>query len=94
MVSDALGSGPRRWGEWALGHWKAIDPVGNPGWGTTGWNFHQVAHYSNVYDACLRLDQSAPRIPRNEAINGTYKSDLYDSGVWTPGAPFSYITVD
>jgi len=72
---------------------KAIDPVGTPGWGTTGWNFHQVAHYSNVYDACLRLDQSDPRIPCNEAINGAYKSDLYDSGTWTPGAPFSYTTV-
>ena len=73
---------------------ETIDPVGSPGWQTTSWNFHQIANYSNVFDACLRLDQADPRIPRDEDINGTYKTDLYDSGTWSPQAPFSYTTVE
>jgi hypothetical protein len=72
---------------------KPIDPVGSPGWDAAAWNFHQVTHYGNVYDACLRLDQSEPRIPRNEPIDTTYRSDLYDTGGWTPGTPFAYTVV-
>jgi len=73
---------------------QSIDPVGSPGWGATSWNFHQVGNYSNVYDACLRFDPSDPRIPRNEDVDGTYKDDLYDSGTWSPQAPFDYTTVE
>jgi len=64
--------------------YQSIDPIGAPGWTTPGpnewWNFHQVGHYSNVYDACIRLDPSTPRIPCNEAIDGTYYDDrVYNS---------------
>jgi len=74
--------------------YKSIDPVGLPGWDTGAWNFHQVGNYSGVYDACLRLKQSNPRIPTGEDINGSYKTDLYDSGTWDPKAPFNYTTVN
>jgi hypothetical protein len=77
--------------------YKSIDPVGNPSWQTRWWNFHQVANYSGVYDACLRLNQSNPRIPTGEDINGGYKTDLFDpvsGSVWVPKTPFIYITVD
>jgi len=53
-----------------------------------------VRHYSNVFDACLRLDESNPRIPCDEEVNGSYKSDLHDSGDWSPETPFSYTSVD
>lgn len=75
-------------------NYKSIDPVGSPGWDTDAWNFHQVGNYSGVYDACLRLNQSNPRIPTGENVNGSYKTDLYDSGTWDPKAPFSYTTVN
>ena len=75
-------------------YYKAIDPVGNPSWSTGWWNFHQVACFGGgVYDACLRLKQSDPRIPCGEDVDGSYKTDLYDPsppGEWTPMSPFSY----
>ena len=77
----------RIWGRFTT---KSIDPVGSPGWDVHEWNFHQVTHYSNVYDSCLRLDPASPRIPRNEDVNGAYRDDLYDSGTWEPGTPFEY----
>ena len=73
---------------------QLIDPIGSPGWGTTLWNFHQVAWKSDVWDACLRLDYSNPRIPVNEDINGEYKDDLFDTGYWTPQTPSSYTAVE
>ena len=75
-------------------YYKSIDPVGSPGWGTGQWTFHQVTHYSNVYDSCLRLDQANPRIPRGEDVDGTYKADLFDSGTWDPWTPFDYTGLD
>jgi len=57
------------------------------------WDFHQVAHYSNVYDACIQLDPGDPRIPCNEAVDGTYYDDLYLSGTWSPESPFEYTTL-
>ena len=80
---------------------KAIDPIGTPipypgeppwpenGWGTTSWNFHQVGNYTNVFDPCLQLNQSAPRVAQYENIDSPYKTDLYDSGTWLPQTPFS-----
>lgn len=77
--------------------YKSIDPVGSPSWTTGWWNFHQVANLSAVYDACLRLNQSSPRIPVGEDINGSYKNDLFDpvpGSVWAPKDSLSYQTVD
>jgi hypothetical protein len=74
-------------------YYKPIDPIGSPGWAAGAWNFHQVLHYGNVYDACLRLKQSDPRIPRNEDVNGVYRTDLFDTGSWSPDTPFAYSTV-
>ncbi len=76
---------------------KSIDPVGSPTWQTGSWNFHQVAYYSAVYDACLRLENPV-RIPKSENINGNYKDDIFDPtpswSVWVPKPSFSYTTVD
>jgi len=74
-------------------YYKAILPIGYGQWGTGYWNFHQVGWKSNIYDACLKLNQSNPRIPVNENIDGSYKSDLFNSGYWTPQSPTSYTTV-
>lgn len=63
------------------GFWtKPISPVGSFGstWNAVGWNFHQVGYSGNVFDACLMLKQSSPRVPQDESINGSYKTDLYD----------------
>jgi len=48
------------------------------------WNFHQFGYLNNVFDACLKLKQSAPRIPLNEPIQigGSYETDLRQSGSW------------
>jgi len=73
--------------------YKPIKPIGMILWQVDTWNFHQVANYSGIYDACLQLDPSNPRISLGEDINGTYKNDLFDSGVWLPGIPFSYTEV-
>jgi len=72
---------------------RIIDPIGAPGWIATSWLYHQVAWKSNVWDACLRLDSSGPRIPVNESIDGTYKRNLYFSGDWDPASPTSFTTI-
>ena len=70
-------------------YYKSLDPIGTPSWvgGTSSswWNFHQVGYYNNsdVYDATTRLNQSTPRIPLGESINGNYKTDLYNNNVGT-----------
>lgn len=51
--------------------YNPILPIGHSTWVTGAWNFHQVGYLSNVYDACLKLNQSDPRIPINESINGS-----------------------
>lgn len=74
--------------------YKAIDPFGSvQSWHTGTWNFHQIGWYNNVYDACMRIKQSDPRIAVNEDVNGTYKTDLFSSGSWEPKTPFYYTTV-
>lgn len=74
--------------------YNAIDPFGdNQGWHTGNWNFHQVGWYNNVYDACMRIKQSDPRVAVNENVYGSYKTDLRDSGAWSPKTPFYYTTV-
>jgi len=70
------------------------DPPGYPCWRTGEWNFHQVADYSGVYDASLRLKPDNPRVPCGEDINGSYKDDLFDSGQWVPKTPFEYTAVE
>lgn len=68
---------------------KSIDPIGNPGWPIINWDCHQVAWYGSLaYDACIKLNESTPRIPCGESIDGSYKADLYDSGNWSLGEPF------
>lgn len=64
-------------------NYKIIKPIGLP-WTTTikFWNFHQFAYMGNVFDACLQLVESNPRIPINEDVNGSYKNDLFHSGDW------------
>ncbi len=74
-------------------NYKPILPIGKSSWNAGIWNFHQVGYFNNVYDACLKLDQSSPRIPVNEAINGGYKDDLYSSGYWSPQSPTAYTNV-
>ncbi len=73
---------------------KPILPIGNTSWGSTSWNFHRVGYYLNkVYDACLKLNQSSPVIPKSMNVNGNYKSGLYDSGTWNPLTPFDITTI-
>jgi len=50
---------------------KKIDPIGNPTeatWRVQSWNFHQVGWEGNVWDACLRLKESDPRIAQQMNI--------------------------
>jgi len=65
---------------------QAIDPIGTEeGWVYKSWSFHQFAWYnSKIYDSCIRLNESDPRIPVNEVLDayGSYYSDLYYSGTW------------
>jgi hypothetical protein len=79
---------------WGPFWYKPILPIGYSQWGTGGWNFHQFGWYGNVYDACVMLNQTAPYIPTNANLNGTYKTDLFNSGYWTPGTPFSITSLD
>lgn len=73
--------------------YKPILPVGKSSWVSGTWNFHQVGYYCNVFDACLKLNQTSPRIPINEPINGSYKNDLFSSGYWSPidAATYTYV---
>ena len=73
--------------------YKPIIPIGKSYWEEGTWNFHQVGYFSNVFDACLKFDQSSPRIPVNEAINSVYRYDLYSSGDWYPQTPTTYSNV-
>jgi hypothetical protein len=76
---------------------KWINPIGDtPASGPTSWNFHQVGWSSNVFDPCIKLNESTPRVPQDENINNPYKTDLYqpDSGSWSPQSPFSLSEVN
>jgi hypothetical protein len=53
-------------------------------WTTEYWYLHQFGWKGNVYDACLKLKQTDPRVPVNEDLDTTYKNDLFDSGTWSP----------
>ena len=84
---------------WGPFDYKPILPIGWTYWTdedtlSDTWSFHQVTWKSNVYDACLKLKKSNPRIPINENITNPYKTDLYDSGTWDTSSPaFDYQTV-
>jgi hypothetical protein len=73
-------------------YYKYILPIGTTVWidGTEhtprwGWNFHQVGWLNEkVFDACIKIKQSSPRIPTDEVIEGTYKTDLLFSGTYSP----------
>lgn len=80
----------RIWGQFS---YQPILPIGKSQWVTGIWNFHQVGWKSNVWDACLKLKQSNPRIPVDENINGSYKNDLFEYGYWDLENPKSYATV-
>lgn len=87
--------------------YKKIKPIGL-GWIEGNqynyWSFHQVAWLDNVYDACIILDFSNPRIPVNEDIDDDYKPDLFNhtstdsltSGAWSPKFDniFDFTSVD
>jgi hypothetical protein len=65
-----------------------ILPIGESTWSDGDWNFHQFAwDYGAVYDACAKLDQSAPYSPTDADLNGSYKANLFDSGTWNPLPP-------
>lgn len=57
-------------------------------WESTGWNFHHIGWLNNVYDSSVKLKQSSPYLPINKDINNPYKTDLYDSGSWSPKNAF------
>ncbi|HET6559053.1 MAG TPA: hypothetical protein VFG54_17155 [Prolixibacteraceae bacterium] len=57
-------------------HYKKIKPIGLDWDENKLWSFHQVGWLDNVYDACIMLYNNA-RVPVNEAVNGSYKDDLY-----------------
>jgi len=50
---------------------NSIDPIGNPGWSTPNWTYHQFGWVGNtVNDACLRLYESGyPIVPTNKSQN-------------------------
>lgn len=74
--------------------YKPILPIGNSTWAGGTWNFHQFGYLNNVYDACLMLKQSEPRIPLDESIDGSYKTDLLQAGPWNKDNEFVYTSVD
>ena len=70
--TDATGSGTF--------YTNNIDPIGSPSWDNFGWGFHQYGFYaSKVYDACNKVDQSAPKYPVNMSVS-TYDNHLIDQG--------------
>jgi len=72
-----------------------ISAGGSGTWATEYWEFHQFGSKSNVYDACLMLDYSSPRVPVDEDLSTTYKNDLLAPGeTWTPGSEFSITNFD
>jgi hypothetical protein len=97
ILSDSIGLGGvsvRKISDPNLGgfYYKSIIPVG-ASIQSGGWNFHQIGYCSNVYDACLELTINGTRVPKNEDINGSYKSDLFYYGDWTLSGLFRYTTV-
>ena len=74
---------------------KPIKAVGDTAtWFFQRWNFHQVGFLNNVYDGCIKLNESSPWIAIDENINGDYKTDLFDLGEWHPQSTTSYTTVN
>lgn len=78
--------------------YKPIRPIGWTIWTDEddwpdNWNFHQFGYLNNVFDACLKLKKSSPRIPVNEPIDWSYKTDLYQSGSWVKDTPTLYTIV-
>ena len=49
---------------------------------------------TNVFDACVQLNESNPRVPQNENIDDPYKRDLYVRGDWEEQTPFSLQEVE
>ena len=78
----------------------SIDPIGDPaGWTTTwqavDWSFHQVGHYENLFDPCIRLKQTDPWIAKYAEVSGAYKTDLLaPPEEWTVDSPFSLVEVN
>jgi len=72
---------------------KQIDPIGSDmSWQSVTWGWHVIGWYnSSVYDACIRLNESSPRVPIGDDLEGSYKNDLYQSGTWNPLGS-SYLT--
>jgi hypothetical protein len=68
---------------------KSILPVGLSTWATTTWNFHHIGWDNNVFDPCIEVKESDPRVPQDEGINSPYKTDLYNSGTWNPYSGFA-----
>ncbi|HET6454479.1 MAG TPA: hypothetical protein VFI02_08755, partial [Armatimonadota bacterium] len=68
---------------------KPILPVGGSSWGSYPWNFHHIGWDNAVFDPCVEVNQSSPRVPQDEGINNPYKTDIYNSGTWNPLGGFA-----
>jgi len=78
---------------------RDIDPVGQPSWTAANWSFHQVGHYENLFDSCIRLrrngDPDQPWIAKDADVGGHYKVDLLaPQQDWSVDTPFSLLEVD
>ncbi len=83
--------------------YKRILPINSTTWVDGAWNFHQFGWYDGaVYDACVKLRESAPYIPVHDELNGSYKTNLYDEAKtsqysgwgWTPEPAFLILTFE
>ena len=76
-------------------YYKRILPIGSSTWGDGGWNFHQFGwHADSVNDACVHLKESEPYVPVHDDLNGNYKTNLFDSGTWSPLTPDTITDID
>jgi hypothetical protein len=68
--------------------YKHILAIGSSTWAGGGWNFHQFGwHADTVNDACVKLKESASYVPVHDSLNGNYKTNLFESGTWSPLSP-------
>jgi hypothetical protein len=76
-------------------YYKRILAIGASTWADGGWNFHQFGwHADAVNDACVELKESAPYVPVRDDLNGNYKTNLFDSGTWSPLSPHTITNFD
>jgi hypothetical protein len=87
IYSSAVGcssQSKRIWNWWYGFETKSIDPIGTPGWATTGWYYHQYGWLSSqVDDACIRVNQGSPILPSNMS------QSTYDGYLLAPGEEYT-----